>query len=195
MQTEAQLAKLPPAPASDPSFELFRRLRDLINAIGAAVEGSDDAEFYRAADESYSVFRAAVLKARPTVRLTSSSSEAAVPGSSVTGLREEDPQFWLQGPAHEGKGEPEGLITLDNVRRLAARYRVRELPSFPPYRVLEELVQGLKGRWDVAALACLHSVSEALTQLADRVVQEHFGQFAAARREVRCVRWSGLGTL
>jgi hypothetical protein len=77
---------------------------------------------------------------------------------------------------------------LDNVRQLAARYRVRELPSFPPYRVLEELVQGLKGRWDAAALACLHEVSEALTQLADRVVQEHFGQFAAARREVRCER-------
>jgi hypothetical protein len=108
LQTEASLAKLPLAPASDPSFELFRRLRDLINAIGAAVEGSDDAEFYRAADESYAEFRAAVLKARPTVRLTKSSSDAAAAASAAPEMREEDPQFWLQGPAHSGEASQRG---------------------------------------------------------------------------------------
>lgn len=187
LQTEQQLRKLPPAPASDPSFELFRRLRDLINAIEDAVDGTDNAVFYRAADGAYRTFRASVLQARPTVRLTepphSSSSDsgstapvfqfgstgaaapgsdgAAAPGSGTPvqckpGLKEEDPQFWLQGPAHSGEGRPEGLITLNEVEKLAACYRVQELPSFPPYRVLE-LVQGLKGRGDAAAITCLHS--------------------------------------
>lgn len=62
---------------------------------------------------------------------------------------------------------------------------MRELPSFPPYRVLEELVQGLKGRWDAAAFECLQGVSELLQELTDRLVDEHFGQFAEARKEVR----------
>lgn len=93
----------------------------------------------------------------------------------------------MEGPAQdedEDGGDPKGLITLEQARQLAARYRARELPSFVPYRVLEELVQGLKGRWDAAAADCLHAVSEELQQLTDRLVEEHFGQFAGARKEV-----------
>jgi hypothetical protein len=143
-QTEAQLRKLPPPPASDPSFELFSRLRDLARAVAKAVEGSDDAVFFRAADQHYSTFRQSVLSARPTVRLTGDSDNAS-DNAFIFGKRawqEEDAQFWLQGPKHSDEdGEPEGLITLQKARQLAAQYRVRELPSFPPYRVLEELVQ------------------------------------------------------
>jgi hypothetical protein len=165
------------------------------------VEGSDDAGFFRAADKHYSQFRQSVLSARPTVRLTSSTgSEAASAGtsskatpskatssSSSSTWQEEDAQFWLEGPANseDGSGEPEGLITLEKARQLAGQYRVRELPSFQPYRVLEELVQGLKGHWDAAAAECLHGVGEVLQQLTDRLVEEHFGQFAGARKEVR----------
>jgi hypothetical protein len=203
VQTEAQLRKLPPPPASDPGFELFSRLRDLARAVAQAVEGSDDAGFFRAADKHYSQFRQSVLSARPTVRLTSSSSssEAASAGtsskattskgntsSSSSTWQEEDAQFWLEGPetqSGDGSGEPEGLITLEKARQLAGQFRVREVPSFPPYRVLEELVQGLKGRWDAAAAECLHGVGEVLQQLTDRLVEEHFGQFAGARKEVR----------
>jgi hypothetical protein len=139
-QTEAQLRKLPPPPASDPSFELFSRLRDLARAVAQAVEGSDDAAFFRAADQHYSKFRQSVLSARPTVRLTCDSDNAFIFGKRA--WQEEDAQFWLQGPKHSDEdGEPEGLITLQKARQLAAQYRVRELPSFLPYRVLEELVQ------------------------------------------------------
>lgn len=128
--------------------------------------------------------------AGPAAAGSSSTDGAAAPGSHTPvtctpGLKEEDPQFWLQGPAHSGEDKPEGLITLKEVEKLAARYRVQELPSFPPYRVLEELVQGLKGRWDVAAITCLHAVAEELVQLTERAVEEHFGRFAAARREIR----------
>jgi hypothetical protein len=123
---------------------------------------------------------------------TAGTSSKATPskgniGSSSSTWQEEDAQFWLEGPAQseDGSGEPEGLITLEKARQLAGQYRVRELPSFPPYRVLEELVQGLKGRWDAAAAECLYGVGEVLQQLTDRLVEEHFGQFAGARKEVR----------
>lgn len=198
VQTEAQLHKLPPPPASDPSFELFGRLRDLACAVAQAVEGSDSADFFRAADRSYTTFRQTVLTARPSVRLFGDKTAAASAGSdsnsSSHAWKEEDPEFWLEGPVQEeveeGWGapasrEPEGLITLDKTRQLAARYRALELPSFVPYRVLEELVQGLKGRWDAAAAGCLHAVSEELQQLTDRLVEEHFGQFARACKEIR----------
>lgn len=189
------MRKLPPPPASDPSFELYSRLRDLARSVAQAVEGSDSADFFRAADRSYTNFRQTVLTARPSVRLFGGKSASAGSGSgsssrsSSHAWKEEDPEFWLEGPAQDegedGEGEPEGLITLEKARQLAARYRARELPSFVPYRVLEELVQGLKGRWDAAAADCLHAVSEELQQLTVRLVEEHFGQFAGARKEIR----------
>jgi hypothetical protein len=159
------------------------------------VEGSDSADFFRAADRAYTTFRQTVLTARPSVRLFGSRSASAGSSGRGTAWKEEDPQFWLEGPAQDaGEGEegqePEGLITLEKARQLAARYRARELPFFVPYRVLEELVQGLKGRWDAAAADCLHAVSEQLQPLTDRLVEEHFGRFAGARKEIRWERLS-----
>jgi hypothetical protein len=55
LQTEQQLQKLPAALASDTSFDLFNRLRDLARAVAQAVEGSDSADVCRAADRHYTV--------------------------------------------------------------------------------------------------------------------------------------------
>lgn len=97
VQTEAQLRKLPPPPASEPSFELFSRLRDLARAVAQAVEGSDSADSFRAADRSYTTFRQTVLTARPSVRLFGGKGASAGSGSnrssSSHAWKEEDPQF------------------------------------------------------------------------------------------------------
>lgn len=184
-QVEQLNQALPKPPAADPTFELCSRLRDLAAAVNKAVKGEDDAVFFKASDACYRQFREAVLVSRPTVRLTDSSYNIVDSGKG-----EEDPQFWLSGPQSLAQGKTaaqpvDGLITMDSVRELANKYRVRELPTFAPYRVLEELVDGMKGRWDTAALACVHGVAEELQQLTDALVEEHFGQFAAARHEIR----------
>lgn len=184
---------LPRPPASDSKLELSRRLRELSATTKAAVDGEGSVEFFRAVDSCYTRLKKAVLRARPTVRLTEGCSKFTV-NSSSSQTDEEDPQFWLNGPEstltfgeQDPAPKPEGLITLKKARKLAASYRVHELPTFPPYRVLDELVQSLKGRWDSAAQACVREVGEALEQLSDKLVAQHFGQFAGARHEIRCV--------
>jgi hypothetical protein len=49
-------------------------------------------------------------------------------------------------------------------------------------------VQGLKGRWDAAAQACLHDVAEELQELTGSLVAQHFGQFSRADMYIR---WAG----
>lgn len=181
MQAQEQLQKLPPPLTDDPNSEFFNRLRDLAQSVSKAAKGYDNAGFFRAVAQLCAEFKQSVLSARPTVRLTSSTNST----SSSRTWQEEDAEFWLEGPEFKGEGEPEGLITLELARQLAAQYRLRELPSFQSYRVLEELVRMLKGRWDAAAIECMRGVGEELQQLTDRLVEEHFGQFAAARTAIR----------
>lgn len=151
-----------PAAASDPSFELHSRLHDLADACQRTVDGEDSsAAFFRAVHGRYGELKEAVLAARPTVRLTSSSSSASTTG---TAQGEEDPAFWLAGSQHLAEtGEsslqhwaalPGRVITLEGTRKLAADFRVKELRPFAPYRVLEQLVAPIKRRWDDAAQAC-----------------------------------------
>jgi hypothetical protein len=82
---------------------------------------------------------------------------------------------------------PVGAITLDRVRELAHKYRTDELPEFFPFRVVQELVQSLKGCWDAAAQACLHDVADELQALTASLVAHHFGQFARAEAYIRWV--------
>jgi hypothetical protein len=179
MQAQEQLQKLPPPLTDDPNSEFFNRLRDLAQSVSQAATGNDNAGFFRAVAKLCADFKQSVLSARPTVRLTNSTS------ISSSKWQEEDAEFWLEGPVFEGEGEPEGLITLELARQLAAQYRLRELPSFQSYRVLEELVRMMKGRWDAAAFECMCGVGEELQQLTDRLVEDHFGQFAGARTAIR----------
>lgn len=62
---------------------------------------------------------------------------------------------------------------------------MKELRPFAPYRVLEQLVDSLKGRWDDAAQACARDVAEQLQGLADKLVADQFGQFDAAQSAIR----------
>jgi hypothetical protein len=193
-------------------------------AFGAAIGGTGDITFFRAADACYCALKQEVLAARPTVRLRGGDGGDGGRGDGSDGNRgdgdradggdgngggggdgggdgdgdgdgnggggdgepagEESPEFWLQGPG-AGSSQPAGLITLEGVRRMAAMYRTTELPTFQPYRVLEELVQALKGRWDAAALRCLHDVVQQLNKLLDALVVAHFGQFAEASKYIR----------
>lgn len=190
LQTEGQLRKLPPPPAADASLELMRRARDLSMSVAQAIDGKGEhTDFFRATDAAYRRLQAAVLAARPTVRLTDEDGDEQggeqVDEEGDGSMEEEGMDFWLDGPAAASGGNPEGLITLEHVQQLANKYRTRELPGFQPYRVLEELVRGLRGRWDDAAFACVRAVSEQLQALTDQVVQQHFGQFAAAKQLIR----------
>lgn len=187
LQTEQRRDQLPPAPASDPYLELSRRLRDLCSSVAAAVAGQDEAQFYRTVSSHYRQLRKEVLQARPTVQLTAAAAQPDLEQEYEQESNDEEPDFWLDGP---GQTEAEGalppvVITLDHMRKLAAEFRVSELPTFAPYRVLDELVKGLKGRWDSAASTCVRLVGEALQHLSDKLVDEHFGHFSAARHEVR----------
>jgi hypothetical protein len=140
---------------------------------------------------------------------TSGNDAAQDTTSSSIQLQEEAAEFWLgcvsKNPAAAGseaplapsvegadeqqqKGLPEiedDVITLEAVRDLAHKYKTVELPEFFPFRVVQELVQSLKGRWDAAAQACLHDVAEELQELTARLVQQHFGQFSRAEMYIR----------
>jgi hypothetical protein len=91
------------------------------------------------------------------------------------------------GQQQQQQHPPVGLITLDRVRELAHKYRTDELPEFFPFRVVQELVRSLKGRWDAAAQACLDDVAEELQALTASLVAQHFGQFARAEAHIRWV--------
>jgi hypothetical protein len=70
---------------------------------------------------------------------------------------------------------------------LSVASRAPALCRAAAHRVLETLVQGLKGRWDAAAHACLHDVAALLEATSERLVDRHFGQFANARAYVKWV--------
>jgi hypothetical protein len=111
--------------------------------------------------------------------ICSADAAAIVPADTAAGS--------AQHPHQQQQDQPVGLITLDRVRKLAQKYRTDELPEFFPFRVVQELVQSLKGRWDAAAQACLHDVGEELQALTASLVAHHFGQFARAEAYIRWV--------
>lgn len=161
--------------------------------------------FHQAASSYYSQFKADVLAARPRVQLPSRSSSGsgsnvqAQNGSSSTRaseqLNEEHPDFWLGihyadsewlAPAPEDETGPDRVITLDEVRCLAAKFRTRELPGYIPYRATEEMVQKLKGdSWADAAADCLDRVSEQLLEVTELLIKHHFKQFSDAQTFMR----------
>lgn len=163
--------------------------------------------FHRKIEALFADFKSLVFAARFTVQMgnaskqqkTSSSTAAAVSKHQPANQQqEEDVDFWLDGPAgedqdHTQQQEPDSssstsLITLDKVRSLAREYRGRELPGYTPYKVLEVLVDQHKDRWGEAAKECLGQVAEQLTDMSLQLVQQQFGQFAAAEEHVRWVQ-------
>ncbi|KAF6262011.1 P-loop containing nucleoside triphosphate hydrolase protein [Scenedesmus sp. NREL 46B-D3] len=214
-EVTSQLQQLPPPPSSDSSLELFRRLRSLSESVRDAVQGRDDVAFFRAADSHYRLEFCHLdwlhIRAVGDILIGSSaaSSGAASSGAAGTGaagtasngsskeLQEDSLEFWLEGAGAEQQQlqQPVGLITLERVRDLAQKFRTDELPDFFPFRVVQELVQGLKGRWDAAAQACLHDVAQELQELTGSLVQRHFGQFSRAEMHIRDLLYEALQQL
>ncbi|WIA22588.1 hypothetical protein OEZ86_009573 [Tetradesmus obliquus] len=171
-QLNAQQQQLLPPPSANASEELFRRLRALSDSVQGAVAGrDDDVAFFRAADTHYSAFKSAVMRARPQVQL---------PGKHGSSAAQED------------DSEDDSEV---RVRELAQKYRRDELPKFLPYKVVQALVQPLKGRWDAAAQTCLRDVAKELQELTGRLVQQHFGQFARAEAHIRGLLYEVLQAL
>lgn len=99
-----------------------------------------------------------------------SSEEAEEPGSSREEQHEDSLEFWLRPEHAAAAAAADAPITLDRVRELAQKYRRDELPKFLPYKVVQALVQPLKGRWDAAAQTCLRDVAKELQELTGRLV-------------------------
>ena len=168
VQVTRELELLPAAPNGDELRELMELLRALARNVEDAVHSADDGAFFSGLRNELLEMRDAIFGAAPTVWLRSMDDERDADATIAP---------WLC---------KRGAITLEDVKKLAHRFRGDQLPTYHSYRTLQQLVERSKGRWGAHTDACIQGVYEQLQQLVQHLVRVHFGRFPAAARHIGC---------
>ncbi|KAJ7689053.1 P-loop containing nucleoside triphosphate hydrolase protein [Mycena rosella] len=181
-----ELFQLPPPPSSEPAAEVLLRTTAFCEAFKAGVFGKDHKTLSQANRRLYLQFKAEIRSTSPDFRPFEGHSNYRDPN-----ITDSEPRDVEISAVETGRNDPLDLL---DVRQVIADSIAWELPNHVPFAATQTLVLRFTSQWMAPSLSCFQAIVESSSQILDRLMANHFGQFTQLETYIRSLTYVELET-